>query len=364
MSRSVSICALLAAAAALTGPATADDWNFGSDFRGAYSVEPKDWTESGDTSDSLTFETGIRYWYSIGAQSVDGSGGNTSSEDTAHIGELHLRVNDNVTGTFIKAYAGYSAVISGNYTGLYGPGTFQDGSVGYAGADFAWNTFGASDGTGAGPMVGYLYWRDAPNTGRYNFATVTNPGDVSYDSSTGQTFVPGDSEVAYLDIHALRLGVQAKAKLGDYVDVSGELAAVPYAKVGGVVAAEDVYFDDSVYNGPAQAPFGGATGNVAFERNSATNIDGWGYGAMAEGWLGIHPTENLTFRLGGRAWYLQGTADATYSAVSIGNPSDSDGGEAPNFDTAPTVNIANFIETANPFSLLRYGLLAELTYRF
>ena len=84
---------------------------------------------------------------------------------------------------------------------------------------------------------------------------------------------------------------------------------------------------------------------------------------MAEAWVGIRPIENMVLRLGGRAWYLQGTADATFTAASIGNPSES-GGPGTGFDTDPTFNNAGYITTNNPFSMLRYGLMAELTYAF
>jgi hypothetical protein len=365
MPRSVSRLALVAAVAALAGPALADDWNFGTDLRGAYAVDPKDWTEAGDATDTLGFETGLRYWYSLGAQSVGSSAGATSASDAAHIGELYLRVDDYQTGTFIKGIAGYSAVISGVYDSLQGSGTLADGHVGYIGADFAWNAFGSNDGAGAGPLVGYLFWQDAPDTGRFNFSTAKSADDIAYDSVTGQTFVPGDSTPNFINVHALRLGVQGRAKLGDFVDVSGEVAAVPYAKVGGTAGVDEVYFNRLVYDGPAQVPYSAADGNISFIRTSPTTLDGWGYGAMAEGWLGIHPTENLTLRLGGRAWYLQGTADTTYTAAQIGNPGQSDPeADTPVYDIDPIFSNGGYIETNNPFSLLRYGVMAELSYRF
>jgi hypothetical protein len=77
----------------------------------------------------------------------------------------------------------------------------------------------------------------------------------------------------------------------------------------------------------------------------------------------VHPTENITVRLGGRAWYLQGTVDATYTAAQIGNPTDGPDVD-PDLDQAPIFVNGGFIETNNPFSMLRYGLLAELTYSF
>jgi hypothetical protein len=365
----------LSAAMLIAGPSFAADYNSmfsddGSDsggdgsLRSAYPTEPGDWAGLGDKDDSMQFEFGMRYWYSMGAISASSSGTATSSTDTSHIGELHLRIEDHSTNTFAKAIAGFSIASTGNYDNGVGTGTIADGHVGYVGADLGWNTFGDNNGSGAGLLVGYEYWKEALNTGRNNYTTA-QPGDtIPYDQTTGQSFLPGDSAPNNLDINLLRLGVSAKAKLGDFFDVSAELVGVPYAKVSGQLGVDDPTFDTSIYGGPAQAPYGAQNGNISTMRSSPTSVDGWGYGAMAEAWLGMHPTQNLTFRLGGRAWYLQGTVDETYTCATIGNPSNV-GGAPPVYDTAPQVTSNNgFISTANPFSLLRYGVLAEATYAF
>lgn len=351
--------------AAIGTPAIAADW--GEEwspeevYRGAYEVEPKDWTEMGDETDGIHIETGLRYWYSWGSQSFESGGITTSSTDNAHTGEVFLRVEEDATATWAQGMVGYSVAINGTFDGPF-PGDIADGEIGYAGADFGWNAFDDGQGNGIGAMVGYLYWNNSPDTGRNNFTTATSSGDITYDPVTGQTFVPGDSAPNHIDIHAMRLGVEGKAKFGDFFDVRAQLAAVPYAKVGGVVGVDDPEFNTDVYGGPAQFPYGGANGNISQIRSSATAIDGWGYGAMAEAWLGMHPTENLTVRLGGRAWYLQGTADATYTLAEVGNPQNTDAD--PEYDEGPTFVNGGVIETNNPFSLLRYGLLAELTYSF
>lgn len=351
-------------AAAIGSPALAADW--GEDwspeevYRGAYSTEPKDWTEMGDESDGIHLETGLRYWYSWGSQNFDTSGGTTSSEDNAHTLEAFIRVEEDATATWAQALVGYSVAINGT-TGVLS-GDIQDGEIGYAGADFGWNAFNDGQGNGLGGLVGYMYWNNSPDTGRNNFTTATSSGDIPFDPVTGQTFLPGDSSPNQVDVHALRLGVHGEAKFNDFFDVRAELAAVPYAKVGGVVGVDDPQFNTDEYGGPAQFPYGGAVGNISQIRSSPTTVDGWGYGAMAEAWLGMHPTENLTVRLGGRAWYLQGTADSTYTVATIGNPQNTDAD--PEYDEGPTFVNSGAIETNNPFSLLRYGLLAELTYSF
>ena len=94
---------------------------------------------------------------------------------------------------------------------------------------------------------------------------------------------------------------------------------------------------------------------------------------MAEIMAGIHPTENLTLRVGGRAWYVEGTYDATYSGATVTPPQYQEIEDPDNPGTfipadppygPPTVAVEDFIDTENPFKLFRYGLLAELTYSF
>jgi hypothetical protein len=351
------MCALVA------GPALAADyWDGDPGLRGA--IQPKDWSEMGDPNDSLKFETGVRYWYSIGGQSFSSGGGATTVEsDTTHAAEAYLRIDDRATNTLAKANAGYSFLTNGTYAGPLMGGAVADGHIAYLGADFGWNAFEGSDGSGAGLLVGYNYWNSAPNTGRQNYTTATAGSAITYDPATGQTFLPGSSAPDSVDVHMLRLGLQGRINLGDMIDITGEVVGVPYAKVSGTMGMDDPSFNTAVYGGPAQLPYSGvASGNISAMRSSPTAIDGWGYGAMAEAWLGIHPAENVTFRVGGRAWYLQGTVDATYGAVQVGNPTDADSDGT--FDTAPLVTSANYITTGNPFSMIRYGVLAELSYRF
>ena len=352
MSRMFRCAAVLMAATALTAPAVAEDSYM--DLRDAYPTQPSQWAGLGDTDDSLKLEFGVRYWYSIGGHDFNTYGGNFYSTDTAHIGELHLRIEDHHTNTFAKAIAGYSALIQGDYTDPFNPpGTIADGHVGYIGADFGWNTFGNDNGAGIGPTVGYMYWNDSPNTTRANYTTA-EPGDViNFDPNTGATSGFGfDSTPNNVDVHVLRLGVQGKVDLGGFVDIDGEANVVPYAKISGVIGSDETATTTT------------GLGNIDTVKGSPTTIDGWGYGAMGQLMFGIHPSENLTFRLGGRAWYLQGTVDATYADVTIGDPTDSDPLDTVNYDTAPTVSKQYHVEPGNPFSLLRYGLLAEMTYSF
>jgi hypothetical protein len=286
-----------------------------------------------------------------------------AATDTTHIGELHLRIEDHSTNTYAEANGGYSMATGGSFGSS---GAITDGHVGYIGADFGWDPLADNNGSGAGFLVGYQYWSEALDTGRNNYTTLQAGDTVTYDPVTGQTFIPGDSAPNYLDIHSLRLGLQAKANLGDFFDISGQIVAIPFAKVNGQVGADDPTFSTAEYAGDAQFPYndgpGGNAGNISSMRSSPTTLDGWGYGATAEAWLGMHPTQNLTFRLGGRAQYLQGTADATYTRAFITDPTQSVN-PGP-YDQDPVVTSTGVIQTANPFALFRYGLLAEMTYAF
>ncbi len=359
---------VLALLAAMTVPALAADygeWGDGYDteFRASYGVEPGDWAGFGDDDDPVSFETGIRYWYALGQQSFTSSSGTVSSEDAAHIGELHLRIEDDWTNTFATAIGGYSMALSGEVSTPSGTAPIVDGHVLYGGGDLGWNAWGDNDTAGIGPIVGYLYWQDQPDTGRFNYTTAEDASDITYDTATGQTFLPGDSVPNSIDAHALRLGISGRAQLGEMFDVTATIAGVPYAKVSGTAGIDDPTFSITEYAGPAQPPYDlTANGNISSIRSSPTAIDGWGYGAMADAFIGFHPTDNFTFRLGGRAWYLQGTADTTYSQAVIGDPTDSDADGV--YDTDPTFFNQSFISTNNPFRMLRFCLLAEATYSF
>lgn len=365
-----SATSILALLAAMTVPAAAadygdwgDDADGAPDFRTSYPVEPGDWAGLGDDDDPIALEFGTRYWYALGSQEFTSSGGTVSSVDTSHIGELHLRVEDHSTNTYATAIGGYSIATSGTVETPIWTYPIVDGSTLYGGADLGWNAFGDNNGSGIGPMVGYLYWRDQPDTGRFNYTTATSAADITYDPATGQTFLPGDSAPNSINAHILRLGISGKAKLGDIFDVTASIAGVPYAKVGGTAGVDDPTFSITEYAGPAQPPYDLTNnGNISSMRSSVTAIDGWGYGAMAEGFIGVTPVENLTFRVGGRLWYLQGTADTTFSRATIGDPIDSDADGI--YDTDPTFVNANFISTNNPFRMLRLGILAEATYAF
>ena len=293
----------------------------GTELRPAY---PEAW------EDAIRFEFGTAYWYSMGGQDASFASpfGDISLavRDQTHIGELNGKIEDLSTQTYLAARAGLGFHTSGTYeispasSGDIG----NDSRIGYAGADFGWLPLGdMREGAAFGGFVGYQYWKDAPDIGTGQYATDFDAG-----------FTPtelGDAQDDF-DIHALRLGVKAAADF-DMFDIQAEVAAVPYAQVTGTLGGS--------------SPGGFDVGGVTVNENEPTTLSGRGYGIMAETMVGYHPTDSLTVRVGGRAWYLEGELDAVFNGTAEG------GGE-----------LAELTLPSTYASLFRYGLLAELTGKF
>ncbi len=300
-------------------PAVAADYPEYPDLRPAY---PEGWE---NTDDSIRFETGVAYWYSWGGQNATftaplGPVG-LSVRDQTQIGELHGKIEDLSTQTFLAARAGLGLHTTGTYD--ISPATPGDigrnSRIGYAGADFGWLPFGTmTDGVAAGGFVGYQYWKDAPDIGTGKYAIGGNPATL------------GEARDDF-DIHALRLGVKGTAEF-EMFDIQAEAAWIPYAKVTGALGGSS----------PGGFDFGG----IIVNENAQTTISGRGQGVMLEAMAGFHPTENLTLRVGGRAWYLEGSLDAVFNGSIGGAP-------------LPTMTLPS-----TQASLFRYGLRAELTGKF
>jgi len=341
MSRFHPIACVSTATLAIATPVLAADYSLYPELRPAY---PNQWALAED--DPLSFEAGVRYWYSWGEQDFEAGGATQSVDDTTQSGEAYFRIDDASTSSFLKGYAGYGFHMDGDYTTSIMSGPIENGRLGYAGADFGYTPFGNEMGS-VGGLIGYLYWNDSPNTGRNNFTTASSSADISWSSATGGYSLPGDSEPNNLDIHALRLGLTGRAEVNEFLDITAEVAAVPYAHVSGTlggVGTPPPVFPDTYLSSPI-------------------DVEGMAYGAMGEVMVGIRPTENMTLRVGGRAWYLRGQAEATWSEVSVTPPQDLDFDGT--YETAPQLTNQAYIATQdNPFSLFRYGLLAELSVRF
>lgn len=286
-------------------PALAADYSGGyQDIRPAYT---QDW---GMEEDSLQFEAGVRYWYSLGQQSWEIAGDTYETKDRSHILEGHFRIDDEYTSTFLKGQAGLAVVTQGEHlSGSNAPSTFQGGQVGYAGADFGWTPWG-NEAFRVGPMVGYQFSRESPDRNRLDVEHVDG-----------------------LNVHALRLGLTGKADINDFFDVAADAVVIPYAYATGATA--EIPFADRVVQG------------VTVNRGNA-EATGALYGASGQIMLGVHPTENLTLRVGARATYLTGPSSMRSKQWEVSTP------DAFLYSDVPL----------SGFELFRYGGLLELTGRF
>jgi len=301
MYRFVPALTLSALALFAAMPALGADYPDG--FRPAY-------PENFDDYEPLGFEVGLRYWYSKGEQSLGFAGETVKANDTSHILEGHLRIDDRSTSSYVKGQAGYAFATDGSYSDSSSAASldFSGGQIGYAGADFGYMPFG-TDTFKFGGLIGYQYMKESPDKARADFGADG------------------------LNIHALRLGVTARAEINDFFDINAELAAIPYADISGQTAN---------YLIPTTV-----IGGINADTLSAS-LSGAGYGAAGEVMLGIHPTENMVLRVGGRGWMLKGpaTASVTYS------------------DSATPGTTVKASQVLDGLSLFRYGLLAELTGKF
>lgn len=300
MLRSVSLLALILGLG-LASPVLAADWQWDdAEMRDSY---PDNWKLEEDNP--IAVEAGVRYWYSMGQHDMQVIGDSYSSRDTSHVVEAVLRVDEPATGWYGKAWGGYSAAISNDFTTPTRSMHLDSGEIRYAGGDVGWRALG-NETLSSGGFVGYQYWNDSPDMWRENF-------------TGGLQSVPNK-----IEYHMLRLGLTTKAVFGEHFEVEAEVAAVPYALVGGQYGA----FVHPTYD-PGVTPA------------SPGNLSGWLYGATGEVMARFRPDKNWSIGLGGRAWYLTGQADFTFQS---------------------TAN--NWITKTQQFSTLRYGLLGEVSYKF
>src|SRR5690606_12609796 len=101
---------------------------------------------------------------------------------------------------------------------------------------------------------------------------------VSYNEDTGEWSVGADGVERNIQIHALRLGLSGRAQFNDMFELTGEVAAIPYASISGImgggVTAGGGPFSGSGCN---TLPPGGCA-PVGPILTSPLNIEGWGYG--------------------------------------------------------------------------------------
>lgn len=326
MKRSLQGAVALAAMSLAVPALAADYFAPPPDLRPAY---PDTWEQP---DDSIRFKYGAAYWYSWGGQNAGFTSPfgpvSLSVRDQTHIGELHGKIEDLSTQTYVAARADLGFHTSGTYDiSPADAGNIGTGSrIGYVGGDFGWLPLGTmSDGFAVGGLVGYQYWKDAPDIGTGQYATA-------FDPVTGDPTTLGEAQDDF-DIHALRLGIKGMAEF-EMFDIQAEAAWVPYAHVTGALGG----------SAPGGFNFPGVP--VTVYENAQTTLSGRGQGVMLEAMAGFHPTENLAIRVGGRAWYLEGNLDAVFNG------------------TAGGVAQPEMVLPSTYASLFRYGLRAELTGRF
>lgn len=245
------------ALSALTGAATAADYPDG--MRGSYEwVSPTQCAPA--CEDAIGFEVGLRYVYSLGEHTMTAGGNSYSIEDKSHILEPHFRITDNYTSTFLRGSAGLAVYKTGTYTITPGgPVSYDGGTIASVGADFGWLPV-SYGGVSAGLFAGYAYMNESPDM--------------------GYTTTPGARTQNAINIHAMRLGLSARADF-DQFDISADAAVVPFALVNGTYGA---YVPGSA------------------------EINGSVYGVQGEVMVGYKFTPQAILRVGARGSYLTGQA--------------------------------------------------------
>lgn len=205
----------------------------------------------------------------------------------------------------------------------------------------------ANSSFGLGGLAGVQFWNNSPDMDRGNYAAVSSPADVTWSTVTGDPSFGFASAENNIDIWALRLGVSGQVQLGPF-DISGEIAAIPYARVTGTLGA------DALWSAGC-----GVGCNVY--KASETTIEGAGYGASAELMVGAS-LDTWSFRAGARAWYLLTDGEVRYAGAAITDGTDNDAN--PDFETPGTVTMQSYVEDTTNFSQFRGGLFAEISNAF
>ena len=174
-----------------------------------------------------------------------------------------------------------------------------------------WLTFGEGRGSLA-LFMGYSYW------------TEENEAYGAYNRLTGAQAISTAIRVINnkVEWHSFRLGALAEFSLNDRLNLTADVAFIPYA---------DMHNEDShLLRGDL-----GAVPNIV--------MDGSGLGFQGEVGLAYDVTQNWVAALGFRYWNLQGDGDIVFSA------------------NTPTPSTPLPL---NDFDTFRYGISADLTYGF
>lgn len=249
------------------------------------------------------FELGARYWASTGmtrwahnAQGANPALGNPTSILTydnldASIGELYARAGFAERG-FVKGNFGLGRINTGNFDDedyFAGQVKFSDTTssvkgdrVVYAGIDLGlgvWRSRG-SDETALAVFAGAQRWTERVNA----YGTTATVGGVPNFTNNVPVI---SNEVTWT---SLRLGLEARSRLGRGVRLTGEVALIPYTRMRN----EDSHYLRQSPNDLGPVP------NVINE--------GEGVGVQAEFELRRSFYEDYELALGGRYWRLKTTS--------------------------------------------------------
>jgi hypothetical protein len=291
------------------------------------------------------FEIGARYWYSTGTTKFGFSnnsypfGSPTSTLDwndtTGHSGEVFARIDHRPTGLFVKGTAGAGILRNGDIIDrdyVFDQFTFSDttsqihgDNLRYFTVDLGYAVDLPRYGVRIGGFVGYHYWREKMTA----YGLTCNATDVIwrryYCGPAGTVLYGDDTAVLAYEptVHALRIGAEARYRIGQQWSVSGEVALIPIA-----------WFDnkDSHLLRQSMADLGPAPNVIT---------SGHGYGGMAELFVNYEVTPNIEAAVGVRYWGM----NAFRGDVKFG----------PYYDQKD--------ELMN-FEMNRFGLLAQIKGKF
>jgi hypothetical protein len=299
----------------------------------------------------FAFEIGARYWYSRGTtkfgftNGYPGDGSPTSALDwnnsSGHSGEVFGRVDHRPTGLFVKGMIGAGGLRGGEFVDrdyTDGQWTWSDttseirgDNLRYATVDVGMSYELPRYGVRLGGFVGYHYWREKMTA----YGLVCNADDYGqhYSKCTaGSLDIPYDTAVIGYEPswHAMRVGLDARFRIGERWSVSGEAALIPIAWLDNKdshLLRQDMPSPANHWTGLGPAP------------NILTKGIGWG--GMGEIFVNYEVTPNIEFGAGLRYWGI----NAYKGDVTFG----------PSF---------NHNYSLDYFDMSRYGVLAHIKGKF
>ena len=208
------------------------------------------WQANAAGAQGLTWEGGVRYWYSSGkinfgfANGDPAFGDPTSTLDwtglTAQTGELFARATHD-SGFYLKGTIGGGDIGGGKiidrdfFAGQvkFSDTTSQvrDGNLRYGTIDFGWGTPFARGRDRIGTFIGFQYWRERAIA----YGVLCNPDDVggAFCGPPGTLLVPFDvASLGYEPTaYGIRIGFDARYEFAPGFSISGEAAWLPFVRL-------------------------------------------------------------------------------------------------------------------------------------